>query len=278
LKKIGIFLHNQKVQAQVFSKFIAKQFQKENIEVWFEFEPSCNPENTDLILVLGGDGTVLRAFWEFGKLEIPFLCINFGNIGFLSAIEPDDFVKYLPAILDKKYHIEERSVIQVSLIRKGRDEVLHAYALNDVVIRSVLPKISRQLLSIDGKIVTEYEGDGVICATSTGSTAYSLSAGGPIIAPQVEAIVITPICSRISSLSPIVLSTKHKVEIIIDRDLHKSSVLTVDGRQNTYLFNKDVIKIEKAPLKAKLVQLNKDRYFNLLQARLGINKAVHDMY
>ncbi|MBC7075092.1 MAG: NAD(+)/NADH kinase [Syntrophomonadaceae bacterium] len=267
MKKVGMVLNNKKSQIRTFSQSVAAILRGKNIETWFEHEPWCNTANTDLILVLGGDGTVLRAFREFGTLEVPFFCVNFGNIGFLSAIEPDDINEYLPSILEGKYSIEERTVIQISVIREETEEILCSYALNDVVIRSPQPKISRQLLKIDGNIFAKYEGDGIICATPTGSTAYSLSAGGAIVDPQMEAIIITPICSRLNMTKSMVLNAKHKLEII-NKDRSPHSLLVIDGVQHSYLLNDDVIKIEKAALKAKLVQVKKNRYYHLLHSRL----------
>jgi len=269
LKEIGIYINNKKTQAQIFGEFLIKQLSKEKVKVWFGRNIPCNLENTDLIIIIGGDGTLLKAFSQFGKNEIPFLCINFGNTGFLSAIEPNQFLEYLPTILNEKYYVEERAVMQISL-RRNTGEVLSYYALNDMVIRSIQLKTCRQLLKVDGNIFTEYEGDGVVCATSTGSTAYSLSAGGAIIDPQLQAITITPICSKINSLQSIVLSFNHTVEIICDDNFNLCSLMGVDGKETANLCSKDVVRIDRASIKAKLVQLEKDRYFNRIQYRLGI--------
>lgn len=276
MKKIGIITNGQRIDVQYFSELISKKFGEENIDVWFESEQSYNATHTDLIIVLGGDGTMLRAVHEFGGMGIPFLCINFGNIGFLSTIEPENFFEYLPLILDEQYRIDERVTIQVSLVREKQNEVFCGYAFNDVVVKSVLPKISRQLLSIDGKYFSKYEGDGIICATSTGSTAYSLSAGGSIVDPHLDAFVITPICSRANLMNSIVISTEHKIEIFCT-DFYPCSILAVDGNEPINLFNKDIISIQKACLKVKLVQFNQDRYFNLLQSKLlGVGSRVKD--
>ncbi len=269
LKEIGIYINNRKNQAQIFGEFLLKQLSKEKFKVWVETNAPCNLENTDLIIVIGGDGTLLEAFGQFGKCEIPFLCINFGNTGFLSAIEPKQFHDYWPLILNEKYYVEERSVMQISITRDA-GEVLKYHALNDVVIRSTRLKTCRQILKIDGKMFAEYEGDGVVCSTSTGSTAYSLSAGGAIIDPQLQAITITPICSKIKSLRPIVLSFDHTVEIICDDNLNLCSLIGIDGKEKANLCSKDVVRIDRASIKAKLVQLEKGRYLNRIQYRLGI--------
>ncbi len=269
VKEIGVYINNKKIQAQIFSEFLLKQLSKEQVKVWCGSNVPRNMENTDLIIVIGGDGTLLEAFDQFGKYEIPFLCINFGITGFLSSIEPKQFIQYLPMILDEKYYVEERSVMQISL-RRNTGEVLSYYALNDLIIRSARLKTCRQVLAVDGNIVAEYEGDGVVCATPTGSTAYSLSAGGAIIDPQLQAIVITPICSKINSLRSMVLSFDHTVEIICDDNFNLCSLMGVDGKETVNLCSKDVVTIDRASVKAKLVQLEKGRYFNRIQYRLGI--------
>jgi NAD+ kinase len=259
--------NSYRIDAKHFSEFILKILNDENIEVWFEDDPEYNPADTDLIMVLGGDGTLLKAFHKFGKMEIPFLCINFGKIGFLSTIEPDDFLQYLPLIVEKKYRIEERTAIYVSLLRGGQNEVFCDYAFNDVVVKSVIPKVSRQTLRIDGTFFSLYQGDGIICATATGSTAYSLSAGGAIVDPALNALTLTPICSRANLMNSIVISTEHKLEILCN-DSYPCSIMAVDGSQHISLFYNDLIKIQKASLKIKLVQFDQNRYFNLLESKL----------
>jgi len=267
MKKIGIMTNGYRIDAKYFSKFISRRLSEENIEVWFEQDPAYDPANTDLLVVLGGDGTLLKAFHKFGKMEIPYLCINFGNIGFLSTFEPEDFLHYLPLIVEEKYRIEERTALYVSLLRGGKHEIFCDYAFNDVVVKSVLPRVSRQSLRIDGTFFSQYEGDGIICATATGSTAYSLSAGGAIVDPTLNALTITPICSRANLMNSMVISVDHKLEIICN-DLHPCSILAVDGSELISLINNDLIKMEKASLKIKLVQFDQDRYFNLLQSKL----------
>ncbi|MEA4926781.1 MAG: NAD(+)/NADH kinase [Syntrophomonadaceae bacterium] len=267
MKKIGIMTNNHRTDAIHFSEFVSKKLREENIEVWFEQDPGYDPTNTDLLMLLGGDGTLLRAFHKFGKMEIPYLSINFGNIGFLSTIEPDDFLQYLPLILKENYRIEERISMYVSVLRGGQNEVFSDHAFNDVVVKSVVPRISRQALRIDGTFFSQYEGDGIICATATGSTAYSLSAGGAIVDPALDAFTLTPICSRANLMNSMVLSAQHNLEILC-RDFHPCCILSIDGREYINLVNNDRIKIQKSSLKIKLVQFHQDRYFNHIHPKL----------
>jgi NAD+ kinase len=271
MKILGVYINKEKPQARVFAKVLLKHLRQKKVSVWLEPDNINKLANTELIIVIGGDGTLLEAFREMGEYEIPFLCVNFGKTGFLSSIEPHEFLDYLPVILANKYVLEEREVMEI-LINRKNGEVGHYYALNDVVIKSEGLKISNQLLKVDGNLWMEFEGDGIICATSTGSTAYSLSAGGSIIDPQLSAMIITPICSKIASLPPMVLSSDRSVELICNDDCGQKSVVGVDGREIINLSKEDAIIINKALYKAKLIQLKKERYINRLEKRLGINQ------
>jgi NAD+ kinase len=267
MKKIGIITNGGRTDVLSCGDFFAKKFREQNIEVWLDSEPEHNPTDSDLLIVLGGDGTLLKSFHEYGEMGIPFLGVNFGNIGFLSTIEPDDFIEYLPSIIKDEYQISERIALQVSLCRQKQDAIFSGYAFNDVVVKSVMPRISRQLVHIGGNLFSQYEGDGVICATSTGSTAYSLSAGGSIIDPRLVAVILTPICSRANLMNSIVISAEHTIGILCN-DIYPCSILTIDGNEPIRLINRDLIKIEKSSHKIKLVQFDQDRYFNLLHSKL----------
>jgi len=133
------------------------------------------------------------------------------------------------------------------------------------------------MLYIDDNLFSKYEGDGIILATSTGSTAYSLSAGGSVVDPQLNAIVITPICSRANLMNSMVISADHIIKIICT-DLYPCSIIAVDGREQINLFNHDIVSIQKASFKIKLVQFNPDRYFNLLQSKLlGVGNRTNNV-
>ena len=267
ITKIGIVTNKNRTDIQLFSELIINRLKAENIQVWLDSESEYDPINSDMLIVLGGDGTLLRTFHKYGEMGIPFLGVNFGNVGFLSAIQPDNFVNCLSSIVNKEFYLDERTVLQVSLYKEKQKVTFSSYAFNDVVVKSVIPKISRQTLHIDGNFFSNYEGDGVICATSTGSTAYSLSAGGSIIDPRLVAVVITPICSRANMMNSIVISAEHTIEILCN-DIYPCSILTIDGNEPISLVNQDLIKIEKSPLRIKLVQFDQARYFTLLQSKL----------
>lgn len=264
LKNVGIIIKSENDQAGIFSLYLVAHLTKMGISTWFEDE-SHYLDNTDLIIILGGDGTVLHSFRKYGQLQVPFLCVNFGTVGFLSTIDVNDFSKYLSKIVAGDYLIEERSVIQVSLIREEKETESY-YALNDLVVRSNCLRITHQSLRIDGQILYEYEGDGIIAATATGSTGYSLSAGGAIIEPSLNNILIQSLCSRIRSPKTIIMGMNHTLEIIC-KDKEPISSCFIDGREYKQLFKNDVIRITRADINAKFVILDTNRYCKLLGKR-----------
>lgn len=266
LKNVGIIINHKKDQAGIFSLYLVACFTKLGISTWLENEVNYADE-TDLIIILGGDGTVLYSFQKYGHLQVPFLCVNFGTVGFLSTVDVNDFSKYLSKIITKTYFIEERSIIQITLVSKEK-ETDCGYALNDLVVRSNCLHMTHQLLRIDGQNLCEYEGDGVIAATATGSTGYSLSAGGAIMEPGLNNILVQSLCSRINSPNTLMLDMNHTLEIIC-KDKEPFSSFFIDGREYMQLRKDDLIRITKADIKARFVVLDNNRYYKLLRKRFG---------
>lgn len=264
IRRIGLIVNNRKSKAVEAGQFIRSEFSRRGIYVWAEGEDTL-PELLDLIVILGGDGTVLQAFYRYRHLNVPFLCINFGTVGFLSSIEFDELSNYLPMIMNESYQIDERPNIQISVIRNNQ-ETGNDFAINDLVIRTDHLHISRLLLKIDGRGICMYEGDGLIISTSTGSTGYALSAGSAIVDPSLPVVMITPLISRKKSLSPLITSMDHTLEIVCN-DSEPRSKPFIDGRELKPLNHGEVIRISPSELKAKFVVLNSDRYFNLLRRR-----------
>lgn len=171
----------------------------------------------------------------------------------------------MPAIIAGPYQVDERPVMHVSVVRKNQD-IQRYYALNDLVIRSNYLHISRQLLRIDGRDICLYEGDGLIVASPTGSTGYSLSAGGSIVEPILEAFIITSLLSRKKSLTSLIVGMEHKLEIVC-YDPESWSRLFIDGKELASLEYGELINVVSTDLRAKFVVLNPERYFNLLHQR-----------
>jgi NAD+ kinase len=206
----------------------------------------------DLIFVLGGDGTLLQAARCFGGAGTPIMGVNLGTVGFLSSVEPESLQGCLDAVLRQEYDLEARMMIDAAVARD--DQVLYrGTALNDVVLRSRAPHAILIELMIDGRPHASYRGDGIVCATPTGSTAYSFSAGGPVLDTGLEALAITPICSHLLSSRPLVVSASSQLTLELGSDY--STDLAVDGLEEFSLWKGDLVQIERSSLVTNLVRL-----------------------
>ena len=223
----------------------------------------------DLIFVLGGDGTLLQAARCFAGTGTPIVGVNLGTVGFLSSVEPDNLQPCVEAMLRQEYDLEARIMIDAAVTRD--DQVLYrGTALNDVVLRSRAPHTILVDLRIDGKPHTTYQGDGVICATPTGSTAYSFSAGGPVIDTGLEALAITPICSHLSSSRSLVVSASSQLTLELDTDY--STDLAVDGLEELSLLKGDLVQIERSSLVTNLVRLQQVSCLERIKRLRGSSK------
>ena len=208
----------------------------------------------DMVFVLGGDGTLLKTARYFASLNTPIMGVNLGTVGFLSSIEPRDLMEALDLLLQGKYEIKKRMMINVQLFRDGQGCLHQSIALNDAVIKARVLHTIKIKLWLDGLLYTRYQGDGVICATPTGSTAYSLSAGGPILEPSISALVITPICPQFSSSHPLVIRSSSQLEFELDSDYE--TYLTIDGEEEIPILKRDIIRITRSSVVARTIQLN----------------------
>ena len=220
----------------------------------------------DLLIVLGGDGTILGAARALGDHQIPILGVNIGNLGFLTTVESSRFKVAIEAVNQGKFFVEERLMLQCSLFKDGKD--INYISLNDVVIsKGTLSRIIEYEIFIDGKKYTEFVADGVIVATPTGSTAYSLSAGGPIIYPQLEVISLSPICPHSLGMRDIILDSKSEIKIKLISEW-ESAFLTVDGQESVELKENCNISITSYPFKCKLIRLEDYDYFDVLREKI----------
>lgn len=261
IHQVGIIANQQKKAAADASTYIESELRNKGLSVWTE-ENMPDAGSLELIIVCGGDGTVLRAFKRFCHLQIPFLCINFGSLGFLSAMDFNEFTAYLPSIITGSYQVDERPIMEI-LISKNNQEVEHYYALNDLVIRSGHMHISRQLLRIDNQSICLYEGDGLIIATSTGSTGYAMSAGASVVEPGLDVFIINALFPRKKHLNSFIIGMNHKLQIIC-HDADGLSKPYIDGLEMPPLKKGDTIFVHSTDLKARFVVFNPDRYFRSL--------------
>jgi len=221
----------------------------------------------DLAVVLGGDGTLLAAARALGDHDIPILAINLGGLGFLTSFPREELYPALELALAGNFRISERVLLDASLERSGAVIANHR-ALNDVVVnKAAMARILDLDLYFDGGYACSYKADGIIFATPTGSTAYSLSAGGPIVHPQVGAFLVTPICPHALSNRPLVVPDHMKVELVV-AGAQEDAYLTIDGQVGVQLRDGDRIAVTKAQHKLTLVRPPDKVYFEILRAKL----------
>lgn len=229
-------------------------------------------EETDLLLVLGGDGTLLSAAREVAPRGKPVLPINMGSLGFLTSFTLEELYPALEETLAGRLVASERVMLKAELVRKGI-VLQEQCVLNDVVInKGALARMTELRLSLDGGFVCRYRADGLIVATPTGSTAYSLSAGGPIVHPSVEAIIITPICPHTLSDRPLVVRDSCVVELNLI-ETADSVYLTLDGQTGMKLESGDQVRITRAAEKLRLIQPPRKSYYEILRSKLKWGEA-----
>lgn len=223
-------------------------------------------DSLDLYIVLGGDGTILAAARRLHGRDIPILGVNIGNLGFLAAVEVSEYERALLMIKDKKYSKEKRTMLKANFSKNGKEVTL--IAMNDIVItKGSLGKILKYEISIDGNYATSFRGDGVIFSTPTGSTAYNLSAGGPIVYPTVKAISMTAICPHTLGLRNMIInSTSHtRINVTGGTD---SYFISVDGQENFNIPIDTPIYITESGYFANILRLDDYDYFDVLRKKI----------
>jgi len=271
-KKVDIFT-KQSEEAKEFSKELkawleSKSIQSNIFENLSDLEKEENLKGTDLLVVVGGDGSLLITARRVAKFQIPIIGINLGRLGFLTEINKDDAFKELETILSKPLCISKRMMLRVSLFREG-NKILEADVLNDVVInKAILARIVDVSVYVGDRYITTYNGDGIIVSTPNGSTAYALSAGGPIVYPMMEVFVLVPICPHTLTDRPIILPTLELITIkMVSKE--KDAWLTLDGQEGTQIFYGDEIVVKQSPYYAHIVRTPYKNYFDILREKLN---------
>lgn len=224
--------------------------------------------SADLVITLGGDGSVLRASRRMQQNQMPILGVNLGKLGFLSTIEAEELEDVLPSLLESDSpDTISRLRLTCDLIRD--DDIIEEYnALNDFVItRGGISRMVSLEVCIDGERTTLYDGDGLIISTATGSTAHNLSSGGPVIEPSADVYAITPLAAHTLTLRPLVISSDRSVEVRID-STPEEAVLTVDGQSFTNLYEEDQLTIERTAPPARLVRSPGRSFYQTLNKKL----------
>jgi NAD+ kinase len=220
----------------------------------------------DLVVVLGGDGTLLSVARLLAR-AVPILGVNLGNLGFLTEINRGELYPALVRVLDGRFEIEERSLFDVELRRDGG--VFKSYrVLNDAVInKSALARIIELTLRVGGHLIARFRADGLIISTPTGSTAYNLSAGGPILDPLLPVAVLTPICPHALSLRPIVVPDAGPIEVTLETQAEEVYV-TLDGQEGAALGFRDTVRITRGDAKVRLAKVNRRSFYDSLRGKL----------
>lgn len=232
--------------------------------------------NTQCAIVLGGDGTLLQAARELAQTQIKLIGINFGRLGFLAEVEKDDIIKTLDCLIGDKFTVEKRMLLNGRIVRSGT-VIMENVALNDIVInRSSLMRVMQLKIWINGMMLSEYSADGIIVSTPTGSTAYSMSAGGPIVKPSARLIVMTPICPHTLNTRSIILDAEDVIEIQAfskrkyDNDVKK---VFFDGDENVELEEGDQVIIEGSRLETEIIKLRSRSFLEILGKKMGANEG-----
>jgi NAD+ kinase len=270
LKKVGIFLHSRWSVAVQLAARVESVLSAEGCDVWqtSDWDDSAVAEQTpgtDLLICLGGDGTVLRAARTVVPHPVPILGVNMGRLGFLTEVRPGELLDRLGDVLEGRCRIEERTMLQAQVPSWG---VTH-HALNDVIVGRA--SVGRPLYvetAVDGVRLAIHRCDAVIVATATGSTAYSLSAGGPILHPESPELLLTPVAPHLGSARPVVLPRDASIDLTVTAD--KEAVVSVDGQIDRPLASGDSVSVCRSAHTARFVRFsNPQDYYAVLAEKLG---------
>lgn len=273
MKHIRLVVKNNPYAYREALKFKARLEKEKGLAVYWDEkeEPlegvGLSKKPLDLVVVLGGDGTLLKAVRLYGALEAPILGVNLGGLGFLTEIALEELPLLIEKIFEGDYQTEPRMVLTARIVRGGEDLFPLSF-LNDVVInKGVLARIIDLETSIDGQFLTSYRGDGLIVSTPTGSTAYNLAAGGPILHPSLKTIILTPICPFTLTNRPIIVQDNVVIDIRLGSKA-KEVWLTFDGQVGYPLREGDLVRIEKAVKSILLIKNPFKNYFEILRTKL----------
>ena len=278
-KSVGIIFKHDFQPAKKECKRLRDWFTQRGITVYTEEmasrahvsqcleEDTSIPDTVDLVVVLGGDGTLLGAARKVGRYGLPILGVNLGGLGFLTEIPLEMLYKDIEKVITGQVTVEPRLMLQASVLRNGEEKCRFS-VLNDVVInKGALARIIDLRVSIDGHFLTTFRSDGLIISTPTGSTSYNLSAGGPILYPDLEALILTPICPFTLTQRPIIVPDTSVIEVQMGKH-NEEVILTFDGQVGFDLMAHDRVIISKSEKKLKLIKSPDQDYYDILRTKL----------
>ncbi|MDD4587282.1 MAG: NAD(+)/NADH kinase [Heliobacteriaceae bacterium] len=276
---VGVVVNDQKPEAHIVARRMAVWLAERGIGMGIpltkvtELVHSPSEElqrrlgKLDWVVVLGGDGTLLNTARLVAPFAIPVLGVNLGRLGFLTEIEVSDLFLTLDRIIAGDYQIDERMMLEARLIQSSGTD-LPFYALNDVVVtKGAYSRMIWLEAAVGDEVVATYTADGLIVASPTGSTAYSLSAGGPIIAPELQALLLTPVCPHVLDARPLVVSGEQRITLTV-RSPHVNGIVTVDGQPGLPLKYGDSVVVKKAPVVCRLIKLANRSFFRILREKM----------
>ncbi|MGM0471976.1 MAG: NAD(+)/NADH kinase [Bacillota bacterium] len=280
MDRIGVVLNPTKEAAVEAVKKAIAWLREHQIDYLIDYESaeSVGEENcsasyqamanqVDALVVFGGDGTLLNVARTFATAAVPILGVNLGGLGFLTDVELERLDQALAELVAGEFEIEERMMLEAEVIR-DEEVVEQVIAVNEVVVtKGCFSRVIELSVHLDGEYLTTYPADGVIVSSPTGSTAYSLSAGGPIVNPQLDSLVVTPICPHTLHARSLVTTKEETVEIKVESN-HDDVMLTADGQQSLNLLASDEIRVRKSQLVTKLIKLADSNFYKILQNRL----------
>ncbi len=280
LDSVGLMVNYEKDKARETTCRIIDWLNSKKLKVYIEGnrgkeigkeELNCPTEKflkeVDLIISLGGDGTLLRAARLAAAEDIPVFGVNLGGLGFLTQIGIDDLEKSLEKLYQGRYFLDERMMLSCAVKRK-EEEIKKFTALNDVVIgKGAFARIICLATYVNNDYVITYSADGLVVSTSTGSTAYSLSAGGPIVNPNINSIILTPICPHTLSARPFIIGENDQVKITLEVS-EEEVMVTIDGQEGFVLKPKDEVIIKKSDHKARLITFKEKSFYAILREKL----------
>ena len=271
MKRVGILYHPKIDAAVAFAEELVGYLTSLDATPWLcsaweDEQARPQVDGTELIICLGGDGTMLRAARIVNQSSVPILGVNLGRIGFMTELSAEEALEQVPALIKGEGWIEERVMLAAELVSADTSPL---YALNDVLVaRGERCRLIRVKASVDGEFVTTYKCDGVIVATATGSTGYSLAAGGPILHPQAKEILVQPIASHLSFNSAIVIPPDSTIELGVNTT--HDARLSLDGQIEMPLVDGSMIRVKRSPHVTRLIRVNRPTsFYGTLMQRLG---------
>ncbi len=280
MKKVGLFAKTNTDEALVLAEEFLDFAKTRELEVFLEKELATKlnlakgypgeeiSQHVDFIVVMGGDGTLLSVVQKSRSRRVPVMGVNLGHLGFLTEVQKEEVYQVLDNVLSGDMVTEERMMFEVRQYRN--DELLaEASALNDAVVRGKLARIITVDIFVNDEYLNTFRADGIIVSTPTGSTAYSMAAGGPIVHPALPAILFAPICPHLLSNRPIVIPGDSRVRIVLKHSSLDGALLSVDGQKMMSMIEGDKVEVFCSPEKASLIRPRRLGYYELLRTKLN---------